>query len=318
MKKHIVEAWLMRLFSRLPLALVIALATVLGWLFSRLPFSVARPCRVALINTLVCFPDKSWREAQTFARRVFVETARTLAGYSHVWLRPAAQTLARIDHIDGEAAWRAALADTRPILYLSLHQSSWEVSVLAVGEHDPNMLVMYQPVGNSALEELVNAGRAATGCQMIPTNGEGVKKALAAMSRGGSMALLADHKPTSNSNPYARFFGHAVLAPAFVNKVIQRYRPHVFYVSAMRLPGYRFRINIEPAADDLAGQSEALVLDSMMASFERIIRRQPEQYQWTYKRFKRGPQGRRNWYRQAPALLARIAAGEPADQVLTD
>lgn len=308
----------MRLLSWLPLSLVIALATGLGWLFARLPFSVARPCRVALINTLACFPDKDWQQATAFARRVFVETARTLAGYSHIWLRPVTETLARIEHIEGEAAWHAALADSRPILYLSLHQSSWELSVLAVGQHDPAMLVMYQPVGNSALEDLVNAGRAATGCSMIPTNGEGVKKALSAMAKGGSMALLADHKPSSSSNPYASFFGHQVLAPAFVNKVIQRYRPHVFYVSAMRLPGYRFRINIEPAADDLVGQSETAVLNSMMAAFERIIRRQPEQYQWTYKRFKRGPNGRRDWYRHAPALLQRIRNGEPVDQVLID
>jgi len=53
----------------------------------------------------------------------------------------------------------------------------------------------------------------------------------------------------------------------------------------------------------------------MMAQFERIILRQPEQYQWTYKRFSRAPGAKRNWYKAAPALLARVRKGEPAGQV---
>lgn len=308
-KVHVWEARLVRLFARLPLAWVVALATGLARAFCLLPLSVASVHRYVLINTLVCFPEKSLKEARQFARKSLIETARTLAGYSHVWLRPADQTLARVLVVHGEQQWHEAIASDRPILYLSLHHSSWEVPVLVIGKHDPGALVMYQPAGDSALEDLVKEGRQGTGCVLVPTNGEGIRAALAGLEKGKSMALLADHVPGGKSNPYVPFFGHDVMVPAFVHKVIRRYQPHVFFVSAQRSADYYFDVWFEPASENLADMDEQEALRCMTAGFERIIRRDPTQYQWTYKRFKRNKNGQRRWYRD-PEFLDRVIAGE--------
>lgn len=312
-KMHVWEARLLRMLSLLPLSLVVFVADILARVFCLLPLSIATAYRVVLINTLICFPEKTLSEARAFARKSFIETARTLAGYSHVWGRPAEQTLARVRAVHGEEKWRKALSTGRPILYLSLHQSSWEVPVLVVGQNDPGALVMYKPAGNSALEELVKKGRQGTGCVLVPTNGEGVRAALSGLEKGVSMALLADHEPGGQSNPYVPFFGHEVMVPAFVHKVIRRYQPHVFFVSAQRTSDYYFDVWFEESDQELADKPEQEVLRHMMSGFERIISRDPTQYQWTYKRFKRGRNGPRYWYRK-PEYLARVFAGEsPAD-----
>ncbi|PKM22086.1 MAG: lipid A biosynthesis acyltransferase [Gammaproteobacteria bacterium HGW-Gammaproteobacteria-14] len=312
-KKHVFEARVIKLFSIMPLSIVIGFAAALSWLFCHLPLSVAKPYRIAMLNIAVCFPQKSWHEARALARRAFIETAKTLAGYSHVWLRPVPETLARVDRVHGEEAWLAALNDDRPILYLSLHQSSWEVPVLTLGQKD-RAIIMYQPGGDSALEDLVKEGRQGTGCTLVPTNGDGVRAALEAMGRGGSLGLLADHKPGGTANPYAPFFGHDVMVPVFVYKVIQRYRPHVFFVSAQRSPDYRFEVWFESAAEMLE-MNEAETMKAMNAGFERIVLRNPEQYQWTYKRFTRGSQGQRDWYKQSKVLLERLRKGEPSENI---
>jgi Kdo2-lipid IVA lauroyltransferase/acyltransferase len=210
------------------------------------------------------------------------------------------------------------VASERPILYLSLHQSSWEVPVLVVGREDPTTVVMYQPGGDSALEDLVKQGRQGTGCVLVPTNGDGVRTALASLERGESMALLADHKPGGQTNPFAAFFGHQVMVPAFVHKVINRFQPHVIFVSTRRTADYRFQVSFEFADEAILKMNEAEVLRAMMAQFEQIILRQPEQYQWTYKRFTRAPDGNRNWYKAAPSLLSRVRNGESAEQVFFD
>jgi Kdo2-lipid IVA lauroyltransferase/acyltransferase len=316
-KMHVWEARLARFFARLPLAFVIGLATLLARLFCLLPLSVATIHRVVVINTLICFPEKSWQQAREFARRSFIETARTLAGYSHVWLRPVDETLARVSKVHGEQVWHDAIRSERPILYLSLHQSSWEVPVLVVGKQDPGTLVMYQPAGDSALEDLVKEGRQGTGCVLVPTNGEGVRAALGGLEKGCSMALLADHEPGGQSNPYVPFFGHDVMVPAFVHKVIKRYQPHVFFVSCQRSDDYTFEVWFDPADPAMLGMDEPAALRAMTAGFEKVIQRNPLQYQWTYKRFRRGPAGPRGWYRN-PALLKRVQAGESADKVFVD
>lgn len=315
-KMHVWEARLLRVFSFLPLFLVVGLASFLARLFVLFPLSVATPHRSALINTLICFPEKDWTQARKFARQSVVETARTLAGYSHVWLRPAEQTLARITRVHGLEAWQEAIRSERPILYLSLHQSSWEVPVLVVGKQDPGTLVMYQPAENSALEDLVKTGREATDCILIPTNGEGVRAALAGLEQGKSMALLADHEPGGRSNPFVPFFGHDVMVPAFIHKVIKRFQPHVFFVSAQRSSDYHYEIWVDQADPAMLAMSEHDALQAMTRGFETAIRRNPVQYQWTYKRFRRGPHGPRGWYK--PAALKRLQAGESPDSVFVE
>lgn len=315
-KMHVWEARLLRLFSFLPLPFVVGLATLLARLFVFFPLSIATPHRSALINTLICFPEKSWSAARRFAKQSVIETARTLAGYSHVWLRSPEETLARITAVHGQEAWLEAINSDRPILYLSLHQSSWEVPVLLVGKHDPGTLVMYQPVENSALEDLVKTGRSATGCVLIPTNGEGVRSALVGLEKGTSMALLADHEPGGRTNPFVPFFGRDVMVPAFIYKVIKRFQPHVFFVSAQRSQDYRYEIWVDQADPAMLSMNEHDALQAMTAGFETIIRRNPAQYQWTYKRFRRGAQGPRGWYK--PAALKRLQAGEPPASVFVE
>jgi Kdo2-lipid IVA lauroyltransferase/acyltransferase len=313
--QHVWEARLARLFAAVPLHWVLALATRLASLYCYLPLSVATAYRNVLVNVLACFPEKNWTEGRRFARQAIIETVRTIAGYSHLWLRPPAETLGRIDSIEGEAEWLAAIASERPILYLSLHQSSWELPVLVLGQRDPTTLVMYRPHGGSALENLVKEGRQGTGCTLAPANGDGVRAALASLARGGSIALLADHKPGGKRNPFTEFFGHQVTVPAFVHKVIERFQPHVIFVSTRRNADYRFDVCFEFADESILTMSQPEVLRAMMAQFERIILRQPEQFQWTYKRFSRAPEVKRDWYKTAPSLLARVRKGEPAARV---
>jgi Kdo2-lipid IVA lauroyltransferase/acyltransferase len=310
-------ARLARALAVLPLSVVIALATGLGWLLCLLPPRVAKVQRIVLVNTLACFPGKSWPEARRFARRSLIETVRTIAGFSHIWLRPAEESLGRIDRVHGEAAWNRAVASERPILYLSLHHSSWELPVLLLGKRDP-ALVMHQDDGDNMLADLVREGRSVTGCTLVPASHDGLRSVLAGLGRGQSLALLADHKPRGRANPFARFFGHEVMAPAFVHKVIRRYQPHVFFLSAQRLSDYRFDVWLEEADPEILAMDEAGVLRAMMAGFERIILRNPVQYQWTYKRFTRAPSGSRDWYARSPELLARIKAGESPALVFRD
>ena len=317
-KTHVWEARLVRLFARLPLPLVTAFSVLLAHVFCLLPLSVARVRQAVLTNLLIAFPELGWREARRMSGQVIVEMARTFASFSHVWLRPPAEMLGRVTRMHGADAWRRAIADSRPILYLSLHQSCWEVPVLVLGREDPGMLVMYQPgEGDSALEDLVKEGREGTGAVLVPTNGEGVRAALSGMAQGKSMALLADHEPGGRNNPFAPLFGHDVLVPAFVYKVVEQFEPHIFFVSAQRQADGNYEVWFDeiPREHMAAGLQPAM--RTMTAMFETIIRRNPAQYHWSYKRFKTGPAGKRKWYRD-DSFLRRVQQGESAATVFTD
>lgn len=315
-KKRKAEYLLVKGLSLLPYSFVVGFARSLAWLVSWLPLSLVSAHRDMVINYLACFPELDYREIRRRARKALVETAHTLTSYSHVWLRDPEQTLARVRTVHNEAAVREALASSRPVLFLSLHQSSWEVPVLVLGRM-ASSVIMYQPAEDSALDPLVKAGREATGCRLVPTNGKGVRAALAELEQGGSFGLLADHQPGGKQNPCVPFFHHSVPVPAFVHKVVARYQPHVFYLSALRLPGGQIDVCFEQGPADMLQMSEQELLTEMMAGLERIIRRAPEQYNWSYNRYRRGPDGKRRWYKkpQAMAIIRRAAAGEDLNRL---
>ena len=307
--------WLVvRLLAWLPLPLVTAFGAFFATLITLVPLRYASAYRVVLINLLATHPAMSLADAKRIGRQSMAELGRTLTEFSHVWHRPVEQTLARITHIHGEQAFLDACACERPVLMLSLHQGSWEISNLYVGDKGDRdkTLIMYQPHPATLMDAMVKAARERTGSVLIPTNSQGVKKALAAMKAGGTLGILSDHNPGNRSNPCVPFFGYDVPTPALIDKLVQRYRPHVFIVSCIRGQGgvKDIHLHFDPAPEIEQASDCTEILTAMNTGLQHCIDRNLAQYQWTYKRFKWGPKGRRRWYRQSRDLLARIAQGE--------
>ena len=306
--------WLVvRLLAWLPLPLVTAFGAFIATLITLVPLRYASAYRVVLINLLATHPDMSLAEARRIGRQSMAELGRTLTEFSHVWHRPVEETLARITRIHGEQAFLDACACERPVLMLSLHQGSWEISNLYVGDKGDRdkTLIMYQPHPATLMDAMVKAARERTGSVLIPTNSQGVKQALAAMKAGGTLGILSDHNPGNRSNPCVPFFGYDVPTPALIDKLVQRYRPHVFIVSCIRGQGgvKDIHLHFETAPEIEQASDCTEILTAMNAGLQRCIDRNLAQYQWTYKRFKWSPTGRRNWYRQSRKLLAQIEKG---------
>jgi len=306
--------WLViRLLAWLPLPLATALGAFVATLITLAPLRYASAYRVVLINLLATHSDMTLSEAKRIGRRNIVELGRTLTEFSHVWHRPVQETLARVTHIHGEQGFLDACASERPVLILSLHQGSWEISNLYLGDKGDRdkTLIMYQPHPATLMDAMVKAARERTGSILIPANHQGVKKALAAIKAGGTLGILSDHNPGNRSNPTVPFFGYDVPTSALIDKLIQRYRPHVFIVSCIRKGGVKdIQLHFEEAPEIEQASDTIEILTAMNAGLQRCIERNPSQYQWTYKRFKWGPRGRRNWYRHSLQLLKRIQQGE--------
>ncbi|TZF85352.1 hypothetical protein FW784_12315, partial [Lysobacter lacus] len=55
--------------------------------------------------------------------------------------------------------------------------------------------------------------------------------------------------------------------------------------------GPRFALHVEPAPTDVASRDVATSVAALNAAVESVARRDPAQYQWTYKRFSLQPDG---------------------------
>lgn len=307
--------FLIRLAGCLPLWLTTRLVYALAWISTFLPLAWHSAFRAVLVNLLICYPDKSFTEVKQLARRILAELAWTLLDCAHSWSHDAHTNLKRITCVHGHERLQEAMASERPVLLLSLHQSSWELPNLVVGQLGA-VTVFYQPAEDAALNQLVTRAREGTGSTLVTADARGVKAALAAMKRGEAVAILADHNPDKGAgNPWVDFFGQPVRTSNLPFKLHERFRPRIFFACAQRVNGKVEAHFIEADASLYADMDEVSALTKMNAGLEAMINLAPAQYQWTYKRYHRTPDGKRPLYKKEDVLplLRRAAKGEDRD-----
>ncbi|WP_111657906.1 lysophospholipid acyltransferase family protein [Isoalcanivorax indicus] len=308
----------LRLFSRLPLGLVTRLGAGIAWLITWFPLRYASAYRVTLVNIMLCYPELSYREAAKRARAALTETGRTLAEFSHAWGRPAAESLARITSVKGLDRLRTAYASERPVLLLTLHQSSWELPNLLLGPEGP-MQVFYQPGDSTALNEIVTRARESTGSTLVPADARGIKAAVAAMGRGEAVAILSDHTPKGRNNPIIPLFGYSVRTSNLPHKLIKRYQPHIFFVGCHRRNGPRdIEVYIEPAPEAAYSADETTCLTAINDTLATLISRYPTQYHWVYKRLRYMDTGKQTIYQTGVVPYLKQARREGRGLRLSD
>ena len=117
------------------------------------------------------------------------------------------------------------------------------------------------------------------------------------MNNKAVVAMLTDQVPTHSAGVYIDFFGIPAKTMHFPDKLFQRFKPAVVVSYAIRnVIGKGVNLYIEDLAPEIAAAQRMKNITTPVAyaftkKYEKIIRRFPEQYQWSYKRFKYHPKG---------------------------
>jgi KDO2-lipid IV(A) lauroyltransferase len=118
--------------------------------------------------------------------------------------------------------------------------------------------------------------------------------------RSGEIAgILPDQDPGHGSGVFVPFFGILANTTTLIAKLVNRTRPAVLFIWAERLPaGAGFRMHIvEPSSPQLYDDDVEIAVRAMNCELENLIRTAPQQYLWSYKRFRYRPPGLKNPYR---------------------
>lgn len=284
----------LRVMGWLPLPLNRALGSAIGTLLWWLPSSARA---ITQANIAYCFPDLPAAAQHRLARLSLRETGKGSTELGLVWHRPD-YALELVQHVEGEDALRQTLADGRPVLLLVPHLGCWEVLNFWLSEHYP-LHAMYNPSGLPAVDRLVRASREHFGTVMYPATPRGVGSLVRALKKSAVLtAILPDQVPDRRSGRFVPFFGRPAYTATLSARLIQQTGARVFVAAARRLPGsdgYNILLrDPDPALYD-ADLSQAL--PALNRSMEALIMEMPEQYLWSYKRFRRRPQGTAKLYR---------------------
>ncbi len=281
---------LLRGLAALPWPLLMMMGSVLG----ALAYVVAvRPRHIARVNIGLCFPELPVAARERLVRRHFLALGQNAFATLRLWWAPEDELRRRVRVVD-RTPYDEALASGRNVILLAPHFLALEVGGLRVSSMGPCISMYRAPAG--LLEHALFSRRTQYGATLWRHDAP-LRSLIRSIREHKPFYYLPDLDPGDAEAVAAPFFGIptptltalariARLADAVVLPCYTRKSPGVGgYEIEIRAPLASF-----PTGDALADATR------MNAAIEDGIRLMPEQYLWTYKRFKRVRRDGRSLY----------------------
>jgi len=276
--------------ARLPWAWQRHLAHALAWTWQQLD---ARESRVARRNLELAYPELAPADRAHLHRAILAATARQALDTLGIWTRPSARNLALIVQQHGVAAFQRALESGKGVIVAAPHMGQWELLNQWLAAQTP-LAILYRAPESRIGEAFLRLVRAdAARVMQVRAEGPGVRTLFKRLREGGVVGILPDQQPKAGEGDFAPFFGMDALTMTLLPRLAERSGATVLFAWCERIGegAPRFALHIEPADSAIASPNVPQALMAMNAQIERIARRDPAQYQWTYKRFKARPPG---------------------------
>ncbi|CAM5210735.1 KDO2-lipid IV(A) lauroyltransferase OS=Castellaniella defragrans OX=75697 GN=HNR28_000137 PE=4 SV=1 [Castellaniella defragrans] len=218
-----------------------------------------------------------------FARRAAAESGAMILEIPKVWWRTS-DCLART-HSDKESVVRDALAEHRGVLYLTPHLGCFEITARHLTQHGP-LTVMFRPSRSPLLDPIVESARDMHNLRAVPANRQGVREFVRALKRGEAVGMLPDQVPREGDGVWLPFFGRQALTMTLAARLALQTGVAIILTAGERLPhGRGWRIHYLRLPEPFPSTPEALAA-AINQAMETLIRRFPEQYLWSYNRYK--------------------------------
>ena len=291
-------AWiLLRAFALLPLPALHGLASFLGGLSWWIP---NRRKRVALRNVERCFPEKAVAEQQSIARRALTEELKLFLETPRLWLCSKATMRRYLKQETNIELLDKAFARGKGVILLTLHQGQFEQPAMCMSERY-KFTGLYKEQGGTgggaAIDEASLQGRCRFGGKMLATK-PGMRRAvLPLLAANEGVYFVADQDPPHGSGVFAPFFGHLAHTPMLVHSLAKLSEASILVFYGERLSwgrGYKSHYLEAPTA--IRDPDPVVSATALNAIFEECVRKLPQQYWWSYQRFRRQPRAAPDFY----------------------
>ena len=246
--------------------------------------------RVIRQNLDRAFPGTSTEEKNRLGRAACVHLVRSLYELLRLPRYRSEDLTARVE-VRGHEHYRAAKAQGRGVLCLSAHLGSFELTVQgAAPEVAPAWLVVksFSP----SFDRYVNEQRAAAGLGVIRAKGA-IRPVLKALARNEIVAFVMDQNATRKIGVFVDFFGEPACTLSALAVLAERTGAPVIAAACYREPDGRHVLELFPEIPLERRDTRASTVRHMTRRYtewiEERIRRRPEQWFWTHRRWKTRP-----------------------------
>jgi KDO2-lipid IV(A) lauroyltransferase len=266
----------LQLIAGLPLRLLHALGSVLGWTL----YGTSPTYRRHLRDNLA----QAGLDNARVRRAAIAAAGKMLLELPAIWFRPREEVVSLVKNVEGIEAVLAARDAGKALLFLTPHMGCFEVAAQYATRYTA-ITVLYRRPKLAWLEPLMHAGRARDNVRLVPADLSGVRELFAALKRREAVGFLPDQVPGSGEGEWADFFGRPAYSMTLAARLAGREDLACFFAFARRLPrgaGYEIVLRSLPPA--LPGEAPTRRVNRAL---EALVRECPEQYLWGYNRYKK-------------------------------
>ena len=246
--------------------------------------------KLMLVNLKNAYPEKSEAEREAIALASWGHMGRLAAEY--VFLDelfdfdPERTTPGRIE-VSGVPIFLDLRDNPRPFIVFTAHTANFELLPVAGNAFGLNVTVMFRPPNNPYIAEKVFSFRAARMGKLVPSHAGSAFALARQLEMGQGIGVLVDQKFRKGLS--TDFFGQPVQTNPLLAKLVRQFDCEVYPARCIRLPGNRFRLEIEPKIDIPRNEKGAVDVQAtgqlLNDTVERWVRENPEQWLWYHDRW---------------------------------
>ena len=279
-----------KLMAAMPSFLSKALARFLAW-YSRV--SDSRSARTSRINIAYCLPELNSEQQKILLKKSLRHSAGLLPEIACIWNDPCSAN--KIQNVFGEQEVKAHLESGQSIMITGAHIGNWEIALFYLGMSF-EFTCMYRRPRYLELDEVICQGRGKNTTKMVPGDAKGIRQFLKALKNSEVAALLSDQEPGGDSGIFAPFFRKPAKTMDLIQKIQKKSSAKLYQIAAIKNHSGKYDVHLEAIAVDSI-EDPLEYATKVNLELENMVRRFPEQYQWSYKRFKSTEDGKPNIYR---------------------
>lgn len=238
-------------------------------------------------NIQLCFPELSAERRNALVLAHYEALGASLM--EHGLARWASrEKIAAMSCVEGAENLASALAQGRRVILLTGHFTALELSGRVMQHVCPRIDAVFQPHPNEMLTEILRTTRERVAEQTIESSD--VRAMVRSLQSGAALWFAPDQTVRSKQSMLTTFFGEPALNNTATSKLAKLAGAVAVPWFLCRLPEGGYKMTILPPIEGFPGDDPVEDTKKYVAILEDAIRRCPEQYIWTYRKFKGRPE----------------------------
>jgi len=275
------------LIGQLPWNLLLAVGRAVGRLAWRLGGTRRR---VAETNIRLCFPELSAQEQKQLSRDAVISTGEALMETIGTLSNQRIDFGKRL-HIVGREHVDSALNQGQGVLLLGMHFNTLDVASRLLGSV-MTFSAVYRPNTNRVLDWLIKRARGEVEHYIDRSDLRGLVRHLKA---GRAVWYAPDQDYGIRHAVFAPFFGVPAATITATSRIAKMSGAIVIPVAHYRLPGGQYRIEFGEPLDGFPSNDDLADATRINQIIEDYVRKEPAQYLWVHRRFKRQPDNQKHY-----------------------